>query len=193
MSHKLQYKREAAIPQAYRRKLVRLAGILELADEQFAELREAEASVAKEVRSRLEQQDSAIPIDAISLKQYVETSPRFRALAEVAEAGSWIITKDSPIEEYSKLALLCQIVGVHDIAALENIIVQIGPKAPAFTEAYFDELGLRGHVRVPVVVLANLLLTGASIDKIDDSTACKLLGWDPAYFAALARTARRTL
>ena len=193
ISHTLQYKREADIPAQYRRKLVRLASLLELADEEFGELRKAETEVEREVQGRLKHEDTAIPINAISLREYVRTSSIVKDLAKSAGSTNWhILFEWEPTEDYSDLSELCQIVGVRNIQMLDSIVKKLAPSAPAFFKAYPRELAIHGTLSAAPVYLLHWLVTGANLDKIDDTMARKL-GWVPDYFAAFVRAARGTL
>lgn len=71
IEHDLGYKSPVAIPEAIRRKLSRVAGLLEIADEEFVEIRE----YLERYRSDLAAQDSGggerLRIDGLSLSYYV--------------------------------------------------------------------------------------------------------------------------
>lgn len=71
ISHALQYKNEADVPKSLRRKLNRLAGLFELADEQFVDIRLESDTVKKEVSEQIKAGNHQIPIDPISLREFL--------------------------------------------------------------------------------------------------------------------------
>ncbi|ANW25806.1 hypothetical protein BA953_16550 [Vibrio coralliilyticus] len=71
ISHALQYKNEADVPKSLRRKLNRLAGLFELADEQFVDIRLESDTVKKKVSEQIKAGNHQIPIDPISLREFL--------------------------------------------------------------------------------------------------------------------------
>lgn len=80
ISHALQYKREGDVPISLRRKLFRLAGLFELADEEFMELRDARARLAEESREVVRRNDDMTPLDAPIVRELISSSPRFNEI-----------------------------------------------------------------------------------------------------------------
>ena len=74
ISHALQYKREEEIPSAFRRKLVRLAGLFELGDEQFSELRKERGKLETELKTKFRNSDFSADLDAVSVEEYLNLS-----------------------------------------------------------------------------------------------------------------------
>jgi GTP pyrophosphokinase len=86
VSHALQYKHETDVPVQLKRKLFRLAGLFELADEQFLEIRDAHTSLVREIAEQIERREPDVALNVISLRQYIESSPRIQQI--VVFAGS---------------------------------------------------------------------------------------------------------
>jgi putative GTP pyrophosphokinase len=84
MEHDLGYKSEAAIPREFRRRLSRLAGILELADDEFVGIREEMGKYQAEAQETIGQGSlSMIEIDQDSLCAFVESNQRITELDEL--------------------------------------------------------------------------------------------------------------
>jgi putative GTP pyrophosphokinase len=68
IEHDLGYKSAALIPAVARRRLERLAGVLELVDQEFGAVRIELEQYAKDLPRRFESESAAIPLDRLSLK-----------------------------------------------------------------------------------------------------------------------------
>ncbi len=82
VSHALQYKRESDVPFSLRRKLFRLAGLFELADEEFIGLRDARTVLQKNVRNAIEAGSERLPIDPASLQEFLKIWPELPSIRE---------------------------------------------------------------------------------------------------------------
>lgn len=126
ISHALQYKNETDVPVELARKLFRVSGLLELADEEFAEIYRRSAAIALNVAESLRQGNLAIPISRDALEQYVESSDVVQKLVRVArKAGfAWEDEFDAPPgdpdDSYAQLAWACIRAGVRTIGDLEQ-------------------------------------------------------------------------
>ena len=85
VSHALQYKREGDVPIALRRKLFRLAGLFELADEEFMEIRDAGLRSTQESQEIVKRNITNAPIDAAIIREIVATSSRFKQIIKTAK------------------------------------------------------------------------------------------------------------
>lgn len=84
VSHALQYKRDSDVPNTLKRKLFRLAGLFELADEQFLEIRNEHTSLESQIAEQIEKKDPNVPLNTISLRQYLDTSPYVKHVVRFA-------------------------------------------------------------------------------------------------------------
>ncbi|MFD1007248.1 GTP pyrophosphokinase [Oceanisphaera ostreae] len=73
ISHALQYKNEVDVPKSLRRKLNRLAGLFELADEQFIDIRHESEDARQEASAQILAGNNHIPIDPISLREFINS------------------------------------------------------------------------------------------------------------------------
>ena len=168
ISHALQYKQEAGIPLPLRRKLSRLAGLLELADEQFRELRDQQSALSEDVRERIEARELGVSVDTTSLSEYIQRSPEVASLFNVAlEAGFMAVTGGEPgpeieikVDTIGNLAATCKHLQIDTLLALERVLVS----AHEWSHRYFQELKARSSgtwaispaFAVQLVVIASL-------------------------------------
>lgn len=71
ISHALQYKRQGDVPHGLRRKLHRLAGIFELADEQFMEIRDLSNEIKAKTAEALAKDGDNVRVDVASLEALI--------------------------------------------------------------------------------------------------------------------------
>lgn len=95
ISHALQYKSENEVPSVFRRRLSRLAGILELADEEFSGVRRDQRDARKAIASSVESQEAAtLELNRDTLGVLVTTSESLQELAGHARSAGFIVDKD---------------------------------------------------------------------------------------------------
>lgn len=99
ISHALQYKREGDVPIALRRKLFRLAGLFELADEQFIELRDAAITIREKAHSVVQAKDDTAIVDSPILREILERSPDFQRLIEFMEGIGYEVSAEGEDNE----------------------------------------------------------------------------------------------
>lgn len=124
VSHRMQYKREGDVPLPFRRKLMRLAALLELADEQFAQLIQEERDLASALPARIRSDADKVLLDAMSVSEYVRTSSEVAAVVDAAHTAG--LEERGEIRELdrlgSQLLLVATAMGLESISTLsENI------------------------------------------------------------------------
>jgi putative GTP pyrophosphokinase len=82
IEHDLGYKSEQAIPAPLRRRFSRLAGLLELADEQFTDIRQGLRQYENQVEVAVRDNELDVPIDRDSVAAYIRESSRLTQLEE---------------------------------------------------------------------------------------------------------------
>jgi putative GTP pyrophosphokinase len=82
IEHDLGYKSESALPRGLRRRFSRLAGLLELADDEFLGMRQEIKDHQDEASETIEQGELGIDIDQDSLSAFIESSDPIRQLSE---------------------------------------------------------------------------------------------------------------
>jgi putative GTP pyrophosphokinase len=85
MEHDLGYKSQESVPAQVRRRLSRIASLLEICDEEFVEIRRFLDKYQADMKQRISRSASQVPIDEVSLSYYVR-SPRPAGVdAKIAE------------------------------------------------------------------------------------------------------------
>ncbi len=104
MQHDTGYKSEVEIPMEHQRSLNRLAGILELADEQFSRIRKEINDYRRNVQSLVASGNfDEVPLNGDTFRSYCELRP-FRRLAEkIATINQAELYDDSPMPYYNVL------------------------------------------------------------------------------------------
>lgn len=130
VSHALQYKHESDVPKELRRKLFRLAGLFELADEEFVAVRDTTAEIRSDAAAALESGDRSISINQLSLSEFVS---RWEKLDEVRNhmINAGYIFDDPPFEEdveeddyIGTIAYHCERIGIKSIEELLKSVNQ---------------------------------------------------------------------
>lgn len=96
--HDLGYKTEFGVPRSVIREFSRIAGLLELADDEFVRARDHVQTYTEEIRRKItENQAEDVLIDAISLNEYVRRNTKMQAfLREIGElAGAEVSEIDA--------------------------------------------------------------------------------------------------
>jgi hypothetical protein len=84
IEHDLGYKSTEAVPHPVRRRFSRLAGLLELADSEFVEIRRTMVEYARDLRESLPMTLEAVELDAVSLASMLEAPGLSTADQELA-------------------------------------------------------------------------------------------------------------
>lgn len=105
IEHDLGYKSKQGIPKTIRRSFSRLAGMLELADKEFIEIREDLQRYQEEVKGQIEKDPSLVTIDNVSLTSFIKTNELVREIdLEIGSMSSADIvdeirTRDEMVEK----------------------------------------------------------------------------------------------
>ena len=87
IEHDLGYKSKEDIPDQYRRQFSRLAGLIELADENFLQLKNNINNYEQEIRKKIPTLKKELPIDITTLKTYATEDRNYNKLLD--EIKSW--------------------------------------------------------------------------------------------------------
>lgn len=89
IEHDLGYKSRDGIPRTVRRRFSRLAGLLELADQEFRTIREELTSYSSEVLGSIESAPADVDLNAVSLRALVDNNEFVQRLDQsIAQAGN---------------------------------------------------------------------------------------------------------
>jgi hypothetical protein len=165
ISHALQYKASDALPNELSRKLFRLSGLLELADEEFSFINRRNIAQLASVQESLDRGSLDVPIDALSLKQYIEKYPIVKKLREASVRAGFKVEKDfgpgtpSFEEQCTELAWYCNRAGFNTIAEFNASCEGDFTEITASLKRLFARGSGNWSVTVPFVLELVIILT----------------------------------
>jgi len=127
IDHKLMYKREKEVPTDLRRKLFRLSALLELADDQFSDLRRLTEEVKEYYAQQIKKGRLDIQLDLSSLIAYLETIKPHPKWEETAERVGFLpLATDLRIRYWDlfnrTLLSSLQLADIRTIAELDTLL-----------------------------------------------------------------------
>jgi putative GTP pyrophosphokinase len=125
INHALQYKRAVEVPKESRRRLFRLSGLLELADEEFARLRRSEIALGEKIGTRIEQGDLAIPLSGLSVRKFLAQSKAAKAVIAAAKKAGLKVGADTEGRGRSQLIEVAELAGVTTVEGLRDLLEAI--------------------------------------------------------------------
>lgn len=150
--HDIGYKTDFGVPREINRQFARLAGLLELADDEFVRARDNMALYTQDIRNRIITDDADdVVINMISLNEYVLHNKNMQKLIkEIADISGAEISIIDPESYVPQLAYL----GVKNLGDIERMVKENYQLA---------------------VVLANKALSMANLDIVSSSVALRFL------------------
>ncbi|EOD9423239.1 TPA: hypothetical protein I7172_21985 [Vibrio vulnificus] len=192
ISHAMQYKREGDVPKPLRRKLFRLAGLFELADEEFVSLRDEAITQKMNDNEKLTHGDTDVEISPSSLQAFMESWSNLPNLINmISEYGYEVLSDDEDSEGesmdyYSSVAKHCERIGVENLS-------QLSESLNGTFDEYLKEANYLGaeHWNVSNSFILYLLLIKAHIDNFSVSDLVED-GWYHKIAEHVLDTARNT-
>lgn len=126
VSHELEYKKEYDIPRELKRRLYRLAGLFELADEEFSALKQSHAALNNKIETAAESDEiSDENLNLLTAKQYFEQENNtLIALKEIVKTTGFTLQKHVYREDISKLLLAAKLNEIKTVKELEENLAQ---------------------------------------------------------------------
>ena len=152
INHDIGYKSEFGVPREIKRQFARLAGLLELADDEFVRARNNMTEYTEGIRQRIMTDDADdIQINMISLNEYVlHNKKMLKVIDDIADIAGAEISKIDPESYVPQLAFL----GIEKLGDIEKMI----------NENY--DLAMK---------LAKKALSAADLDIVSSSVALRFL------------------
>lgn len=186
ISHSLLYKRESDVPYQIRRKLLRLSGLLELADEEFSDIRDSQIMVESEISKNIMGNELNIPIDLISLMEFIPTFDTATEIINLAYSNGFKKLEetgpDSKYYEedaYSDLVTVCEMSGVKNIEDLKKILISVKQKSDNLFKEFSRLLGYPS-IANPAHILSVIIIAIHS-EKIMFGDVLLELDWGKHY------------
>ncbi len=141
IEHDLGYKSREAVPREVRRRFYRLAGLLEMADEEFMAIDRLSRDYAATLPARVAQTPDSVFIDAPSMTYLLGASPIRDLDTRIAAALGVPLLADWPDPERpQRLASLLHYVGVHSVGLLQKELARGGEDVVRFAAALLPHL-----------------------------------------------------
>lgn len=152
INHDLGYKNDFGVPREVVRELARLAGLLELADNEFARTRDHIKDYTEDIRQKIVSDSASdVNIDIVSLKEYMLGSKKMQAfLSKLAKIEKSEITYSEPDNYIKQLKWF----GIETLGGLQDMLESCKEVA---------------------VKLANKALKGSELDILSSNVALRFL------------------
>jgi hypothetical protein len=170
--------------------LFRLAGLLELSDEEFSGLRKSEREFSGVVRAELSRGERDLEINAVSLGAYLGNNS-LNFLTAAAETAGFVITNiEQEPSTASSLISVCSYVGIKTIGELEDEVMRSRPWAAAYLKAQNvatpgSDQWLADLALIIELIVIRLRHSQLTVEKLIAS------GWDKGLGEAVLREARK--
>lgn len=182
IEHDLGYKSRDAVPREVRRRFYRLAGLLEMADEEFMTIHRLSRDYAATLPYRIIEAPDSVFIDSASMKVLIEAEP-IRDLDEVlADILDVPLLQDwRDPERPNRLASLLHLVEVHSVGFLIKDMTRQADDIVAFGAATLPQMGAlwqpSGGLRPGVSVVQYVLWRICAVPlKVSTGQIYELLG-----------------
>lgn len=159
IEHDLGYKSETGVPRNIRRNFSRLAGLLELADKEFQEIRDFLTEYRHDVTSMMEQDAPEVAdseLDAVVLEAILNTNPKLQKLNQkIGEIAGMEISDNEPQQKYVSTLQQLNFLQIHTTIQLNQSVDR--------------NMNL-------AIYLANKILCDIGLEEADDQPLPKTIG-----------------
>lgn len=191
ISHALQYKHEDEVPRTLRRRLYRLSGLLELADDEFLSLRHEHDQLTKTVGKSTDEVLNQTKIDRVSVLEFLSRSEIPKLLYTTAESIGYNLIGGISDIFISEITSICDLIGFSTVADLEKALNKVMPMHNKFLSDAFKYRNRNWTVNEGF--LFELILILSSAERIDTNFMTNL-GWSQDVASSVlkaAHTARK--
>lgn len=191
IDHTLRYKKKADIPYQFRRKLFRLSGILELADEEFSAIKIEITSLRKELEKKIEKDDIDLEINVDTLTAYMK-SETVRRLVKIAKNVNIADVKIAKTEksDFSRLVQFCKMGGLKKVSEIDELLKLNMTASQDFFENIFTKT--EWHISIPYFSL--YVLVGIFASKLSPDNMKKVKKqWDKKFLSRMINYGRTYL
>ena len=169
INHDIGYKSDFGVPREIKRQFARLAGLLELADEEFVRGRNNMVEYTEDIRQRIITDDADdVMINMISLNEYVHRNEKMQSIIrKIADIAGAEINEIDPESYIPQLAFL----GIKKLGDIEKMIKENYDLALRLAEKALSAAGLdivSSSVALRFLCRAELINKNYDFDKIVD-------------------------
>lgn len=169
----MQYKQETAIPSSLQRRLYRIAGLFELADEEFVGIRNKRAALQQQTADEIAKGNKEISLSSASINEFVETWSAIPDVISAARKASFTMEDDDEeypyFEDEEDSEMIPQIykfarsVGISTVSGLEKAL---NPPNIDFLDSLFAQRTHGVWAATPAFLIC-LLLIDRFADRFD--------------------------
>lgn len=135
IEHDLGYKSSLLVPVSIRRRFSRLSGLLELADQEFVEIKESLAKYEREATQKIAEDLTDVPIDRLTLKAFLDEGRVQEVEQRIAKALKLELSSQFFFVDY--LVNMLHLVGLAHIDQLSESVALYSERLIPFLEDYF--------------------------------------------------------
>ncbi|TXD63490.1 hypothetical protein FUT88_02255 [Ralstonia sp. TCR112] len=140
IEHDLGYKTSNAIPREVRRQFSRLAGLLELADEEFNTIRGYLKDYSSTVKGKIESSPAEVELNAASLKAIVEGSKEIIDINRaISRAGRRGLENEMDIEDAGREVDRLRFFGINTAEKLMKAVREHGKMVERFAQVWLHD------------------------------------------------------
>ncbi|MEU0532965.1 GTP pyrophosphokinase [Amycolatopsis tolypomycina] len=139
IEHDLGYKSSGALPRALKRRFSRLAGLLEIADSEFRQLRDAASDYAREASESIEARPSSLGLDQTTIRLHLSTHSQMEEL-DVAVANALGADRAPKVRRsyLARQAMLLRDLGIEHIDMLNEVVANRFDEIVEFARAFIS-------------------------------------------------------
>jgi ppGpp synthetase/RelA/SpoT-type nucleotidyltranferase len=170
MSHALDYKGTHDVPALLSRRLYRLSGLLELADEEFAAIAREARDIAAGAAHAISVGDLRVLIDRDSLSEYLETGDVPLRLTKRARNAGFLRTEHEEVSEFDSVTHLtwaASVAGLRTIEELDRACQSKVAELGVFYDQLIQQSETEWQADTPFFVLLAVLYTFRSRFSVD--------------------------
>jgi putative GTP pyrophosphokinase len=196
IEHDLGYKTEQAVPRLIQRRFARLAGLLELADEQFRQIRDERQHYRAEVGAAIQNEPTSVFVDRESVFAFIRDNALVNDIdRRIAEVTGGVISEGGLADLPARLSASFQLLGLGTIADVEDQLTRHQERIVDFAARWYtgDHAGLRRFLHGISLVNLSYILAMSKYDE--DGLKRFLREIDPytASFEEMAKGLQSTL
>lgn len=139
IEHDLGYKSTVAVPKKLRRRITRLAGLLELADQEFQAVRRDISNYERDLPSLVRDQPRTVEVDQSSLEAYIRVSDFARETDKRIASAIGATLTSTTFVDYSVARL--NWLGTTNLATLDDQLHQYADSVVRFATAFLERSG----------------------------------------------------
>ena len=186
ISHKLDYKPESPMPRQNRRRLARLAGLLELADDEFSNLKKQAVAESRLIRGKQSRQIYGLEVYLESVTEYVRRSEVVgRITSKFREFGFQVNGQLANASQLTSVAIGLQLPTIASLdSALKKSLAGLDGFLPIFIHRNFGDDKIKWSV-FPVGGdpdhWATVALLQSAAKDLDKHKVSRLVPWGAEY------------